>query len=166
MINDLTISVFGRKQLNKVMPLCEALALLQDMDLLHVGELAEKAVAKKAKVSQMGRGNAAYDLANGWEIKHGQSHEKRKAGYESTQRVAYVASLENKDTTLRVIITERKTGILYYFKVPVEAYRKYRGSSISWAFDLDGTPQRQFLGWSTRPNFWDFEVANFQELCS
>ena len=164
MVNDLTLSLFGEQALNKQMSFKDTLTLLQELDLINIGELAEKAIAKKVGVAQMARCNMSHDLENGWEIKHGQSHLQASG----TQRKAYIAGMENKFCTLRVVITELLTGKLYFFKIPYEAYSDYSTSSLSWAFNLDGSPQREFLrpGKSSRPNFWKFEVTSFDELCS
>jgi hypothetical protein len=161
MVNDLTITLFGRSKLNRKMSFRDALSFLQDLDLIDVGELAEKAVAKKTGVGQTTKSHPGCDLVNGWEIKHGQTHLNSKG----TQRRAYVAGMQNKTGTLRIIITERLTGKLYFFKVPHRAYRDYCNSSLQWAFEVDGTPQRRALRAMTRPNYWDYQVESFDELC-
>jgi hypothetical protein len=162
MVNDLTMALFGQELLNTQMSFKDTLALLQKLDLINVGELAEKAISKKIGIDQACKCQSSYDLINGWEIKHGQAHLSSKG----TQRLAFVAGMKNKTSTLRVIITERLTGKLYYFKVPYEAYMKYTNSSLQWAFDTDGTPQRWFKRPNSRPCFWDYEVASFDALCS
>jgi len=164
MVNDLTVTLFGEQALNQKMTFKDTLSLLQELDLINVGELAEKAVAKKTGIKQASRCQTAYDLENGWEIKHGQA----RANGKNTQRNAYVAGMRNKTGTLRVVITELLTGKLYFFKVPFRAYKECRDSSLQWVFETDGSPRRQFIkpGASTRPNFWDYEVASFDELCS
>ena len=164
MVNDLTVTLFGEQALNQKMTFKDTLSLLQELDLINVGELAEKAVAKKTGIEQTNRCHCSYDLINGWEIKHGQARLNRKG----TQRNAYIAGMENKTGLLRVVITELLTGKLYFFKVPYHAYVNCKSSSLSWTFETDGTPRRQFVkpGSSRRPNFWDFEVASFDELCS
>lgn len=162
MVNDLTITLFGHKALNKQMSFKDTLSLLQDLDLIDIGELAEKAVAKKTGVKQTSKCQEGYDLENGWEIKHGQAHLTAKG----TQRNAYIAGMQNKMGTLRIVITERLTGKLYFFKVPFSAYRDYRSSSLQWAFEVDGTPRRIPKAAMSRPCYWDFEVDSFEELCS
>jgi hypothetical protein len=162
LVNDLTVTLFGTQALNQQMSFKDTLTLLQQLDLINVGELAEKAVAKKTGIRQTGRCQQGYDLENGWEIKHGQTHANSKG----TQRKAYIAGMKNKTGTLRVVITERLTGQLYFFKVPFWAYEDYRGSSLYWNFDPAGIPQRQPLAATNRPCYWDFEVGSFDELCS
>jgi hypothetical protein len=162
MVNDLTLALFGEKALDEKITLKQALTMLQELELINIGELAEKAISKKTGIDQVERCFEGCDLVNGWEIKHGQAREQKSG----TVRRAYVSGLENKTTTLRVVITELLTGRLYFFKVPFRAYRDCRGSSINWDFDLDGTPRRQRLREGYRANFWDFEVASFDELCS
>ena len=162
MVNDLTITLFGRQALNKQMSFKDTLSLLQDLDLIDIGELAEKAVAKKTGVKQTSKCQEGYDLENGWEIKHGQAHLNAKG----TQRNAYIAGMQNKTGTLRIVITERLTGKLYFFKVPFKAYRDYCTSSLQWAFEVDGTPRRIPKAAMSRPCYWDYEVNNFNELCS
>jgi hypothetical protein len=162
MVNDLTITLFGHQALNQQMSFKDTLSLLQELDLINIGELAEKAVAKKTGVKQTGKCNPEYDLENGWEIKHGQAHLNAKG----TQRNAYIAGMQNKMGTLRIVITERLTGKLYFFKVPYRAYKDYRTSSLTWAFEVDGTPRRIPKAAMSRPCYWDYEVANFDELCS
>jgi hypothetical protein len=161
MVNELTLAVFGRRNLNKMMPLKEVLQMLQDQDLINVGELAEKAVSKKTGVEQTARCQEGCDLVNGWEIKHAQTHLNSRG----SQRKAYIAGMHNKTELLRVIVTERLTGKLYYFKVPFRAYAEYRTSSLNWCFDNKGNPQRTPLRATYRPNYWDFEVESFDELC-
>jgi len=161
-VNDLTLTLFGEQALNKRMSFKDTLTLLQELDLINVGELAEKAIAKKTGVRQTSRCQQGYDLENGWEIKHGQSHPNKKG----TQRRAYIGGMENKTGTLRIVITERLTGQLYFFKVPFRAYKDYRSSSLNWNFDPDGTPQRVPRAATSRPCYWDFEVSSFDELCS
>lgn len=161
MVNDLTVALFGRTGLNKSMPVKDVLTMLQDLDLLNVGELAEKAIAKKIGVAQAERCNAGSDLVNGWEIKHGQARKVNRGA----RRCAYVAGLKNKHGLLRVVITELLTGRLYFFKIPYSAYQYCVGSTIKFNFDLDGTPRRQQHHTSFRPNFWDYEVESFDNLC-
>jgi hypothetical protein len=162
MVNDLTLALFGPQALDQHMSFKDALTLLQELDLINIGELAEKAVAKKIGVEQTSRCYSAWDLVNGWEIKHGQTH----INDTGTQRRAYIAGMRNKTTTLRVVITERLTGKLYFFKVPFDAYKDYRSSSLQWAFDVDGRPQRKPQRLTCRPNYWNYEVDSFEELCS
>lgn len=161
MVNDLTVTLFGRTGLNKSMPVKDVLAMLQDLDLLNVGELAEKAIAKKIGVAQAGRCTPGSDLVNGWEIKHGQARKVNR----TTRRRAYVAGLENKHETLRVVITELLTGKLYFFKIPYSAYRYCVGSSIHFDFNSQGMPCRHRQREGVRPNFWDYEVESFDRLC-
>ena len=162
MVNDLTVTLFGHQALNQQMSFKDTLALLQDLDLINIGELAEKAVAKKVGVKQTGRCNVGYDLENGWEIKHGQTHLNSRG----TQRKAFIAGMHNKTGTLRVVITERLTGKLYFFKVPHKAYKDYATSSLNWCFDVAGTPQRIPKAATSRPCYWDYEVETFDELAS
>ena len=162
MVNDLTVTLFGRQALNKQMSFKDTLTLLQSLDLIDIGELAEKAVSKKTGIPQAGKCQASHDLVNGWEIKHGQAHLNAKG----TQRNAYIAGMHNKTGTLRIVITERLTGTLYFFKVPFKAYKDYRTSSLQWAFEVDGTPRRIPKAAMSRPCYWDYEVESFDELCS
>lgn len=162
MVNDLTVTLFGHQALNQQMSFKDTLSLLQELDLINVGELAEKAVAKKTGVKQTAKCQEGYDLENGWEIKHGQTHLNARG----TQRKAYIAGMQNKTGTLRIVITERLTGQLYFFKVPFCAYKDYRGSSLNWNFDVNGQPQRESARATTRPNFWEYQVGSFDELCS
>ena len=162
MVNDLTVTLFGHQALNSQMSFKDTLSLLQELDLIDIGELAEKAVAKKTGVKQTSKCQEGYDLENGWEIKHGQAHLNAKG----TQRNAYIAGMQNKTGTLRIVITERLTGTLYFFKVPFKAYKDYRTSSLRWAFEVDGTPRRIPKAAMSRPCYWDFEVGSFEELCS
>jgi len=161
MVNDLTVTLFGHQALNNQMTFKDVLSLLQELDLIDIGELAEKAISKKTGIRQLARCHASADLENGWEIKHGQAHLNKKG----TQRNAYIAGLKNKTETLRVVITERLTGKLYFFKVPYESYKDYKDSSLTWPFNVDGSPKRDSYT-ITRPSYWDFEVADFDELCS
>jgi hypothetical protein len=68
MVNDLTVTLFGHQALNSQMSFKDTLSLLQELDLIDIGELAEKAVAKKTGVKQTSKCQEGYDLENGWEI--------------------------------------------------------------------------------------------------
>jgi hypothetical protein len=161
MVNDLTIAIFG-ENLNVAIPFKDALSILQKLDLIHVGNLAEQAVSRKIGVALSTRCNTGYDLENGWEIKHGQTTQH------SQTRSAWVAGLKNKTGTLRIIITEQITMKQYYFKVPYCAYKDFSNSTLRWSFDLDGTPRKipKRPKLCTRPNYWDYEVESFEKLCS
>lgn len=160
MVNELTLSVFGEEALNKRYTLSRILSILNNANLINIGELAERAVANKAKTTQVARCNQGFDLANGWEIKHGQSNPQK----DSNQRVAYIAGFKNKTTDLRTIITETLTGKLYFFKIPYSYYSTVSAQSIAFQFFSNGTPSR-IRRHSSCYNAWDYEVESFEELC-
>jgi hypothetical protein len=160
MVNELTLSVFGEEALNKQYTLSRILSMLNNANLINIGELAERAVANKAKTTQVARCNQGFDLANGWEIKHGQSNPQK----DSNQRVAYIAGFKNKTTDLRTIITETLTGKLYFFKIPYSYYSKVRAQSIAVQFFSDGRPSR-VRRHSSCYNIWNYEVESFEKLC-
>ena len=160
MVNELTLSVFGEEALNKKYSLSTILSILNNANLINIGELAERAVANKANTTQVSRCNRGFDLDNGWEIKHGQTNPK----YNSNQRVAYIAGFKNKTTDLRTIITETLTGKLYFFKIPYSYYSIVRGQSIAFQFFSDGRPSRIRRDPSCY-NAWDYEIESFKELC-
>lgn len=159
MVNDLTITLFG-DMLNKRMTLKKALSILDDMGLIHIGELAEKAISKKKGVPQLSRCAEGADLEDGTEIKAANSYPTSR----NNGRDACIAGLRNKTTTLHTVIRETLTERCYFFKIPYWAYKDQQGSVLHFPFYADGSPLRNGVK-RTRPNYWDFEIASFDELC-
>jgi hypothetical protein len=160
MVNELTLSVFGEESLKKQYSLSKILSILNDFNLINIGELAERAVANKAKTTQVSRCNQGFDLANGWEIKHGQTNPQKN----SNQRRAYISGFKNKTADLRTIITEKLTGKLYFFKIPYSSYSKVQAESLAVQFFSDGRPSRTRRH-SSCYNVWDYEIKSFEALC-
>ena len=161
MVNELTLSVFGKQTLNKVSKVSDILSMLSEMNLINIGELAEIAVANKVNTKQASRCTEGYDLENGWEIKHGQNYGKP----DSDLRYAYISGFKNKTTDLRTIITETLTGKLYFFKIPYSYYKRVRGMTIAFPFNYRGRP---YISGRSRvyDSIWKYEVKTFEELCS
>lgn len=78
---------------------------------------------------------------------------------------APVSSISGKTGSLRVQIYERKQDKFYYFLIPHDAYKHIpKTSNIEIPFELDGTPRRVPRGRYIQ-NWWNYEVATFDEMC-
>lgn len=158
MNNDLTQTVFG-EQLGYKFTLAETLGFLNKNNLLNIGELAELAISIKSNVAQARACQEGYDLVNGIEIKHGQTHHNPK----KTRMVAWL-SKKNKTGRMLAIVTESVTNKQYYFDIPHSAYSKVRGNAFVISFKLDGTPIKSNRSYYM-PNWWNYEVKDFATLC-
>lgn len=79
---------------------------------------------------------------------------------------APVTNIKNKTGTLRVQVYERKQDKFYYFLIPHWAHEQVgHKSNIEIPFELDGTPRKKPLGRKKLPNWWDFQVNSFVEVC-
>lgn len=160
MVNDLTKTVFG-KDLHKTVTIAEAISLFHTMSLFSIGELAERAISKKSKIAQCGKNNPNSDLVNGLEIKHGMTHPENPKGKTLT---AYL-SKDGKTSHMLGVVTEQVTGKQYFFSIPYSAYKKADANTLAIPFELDGTPRRVPKAVRYLPNWWNYEVKSFNELC-
>jgi hypothetical protein len=160
MKNELTKTVFGNK-LNCTYTLSEAITMLHSMDMFNIGELAERAISKKSKVPQCAKNTPDADLINGKEIKHAQTHPENPQG---NTLPAYITK-RNKQSQILGVVTEQLTGKQYYFNIPFCAYNQASANTLSIPFELDGTPRKEPKAATFLPNWWDYEVKSFSELC-
>ena len=150
MNNALTKAVFGRK-LNKTYTLAEALGMINEMDLLQIGELAELAISAQSGVALCAKNTPDIDTVTGKQIKHAQTHPERgsMSAYFSIKTTAPIL----------LVVTENLTKEQYYFHIPYEYYSEMNGNSIAIPFNPDGSPK-------LTNRWWDHKVNDFNELCA
>jgi len=129
---------------------------LISLGCMQVSTLFEHAVAASAGTTVTSEDT--HDLENGWEIKlasvrwHGKAYG------------APITNISGKTGSIRAQVYERMLDEFYYFVIPHEAYSRVgKNSNIEIPFFDDGTPK---LNYRPRelPNWWDFEVASWNEL--
>ena len=152
MKNVLLETLFGNK-LKKMMTLKEAFDLLNSMDLIAHGELAERAISKKSGVAQCSKNTPGIDLESGKQIKYAQTNYNTQA-YTGTLK-AYI-TIKNHTETILAVVTETVTMKQYFFEFPYESYSDFNGNTFVIPFELDGTPRRH-------NHWWDNEIT-FSEL--
>jgi hypothetical protein len=124
MKNDLTKAVFGNT-LFKTATLSEHLQMLNDMNLLNIGELAEIAISKTSKVDRCAINQEGYDLINGLEIKHAQTHERSAKGNTMSAWI----SIKNKTGDILAVVSESKTKKQYFFNLPYNYYKSFNANA-------------------------------------
>jgi hypothetical protein len=154
MKNDLTKTVFGN-QLNKLLPFHESLRILDEMGLLNIGELAEKAISKKSGVAQCKKLTENIDLVSGVQIKHAKTHLR------GSQEYRYWMATITRNTTAPIlaVITEQCTRKQYFLYIPYSAHKHLQGNTINISFGSDGTKTN--CHWLSR-----HRVSSFKELCA
>lgn len=160
MKNDLTLAIFGKTALSTTGTLAEHISMLNKMNLINVGELAELAISKTSNIERCSPCNPGFDLINGIEIKHGQT---RSVKYNT--RIAYI-SIKNKTGPIYAVVTELLTNKLYYFIFPESYYQQYNGNAFQINFHLSGAPKRFRRSQAASQSPWDYEVSSFKELCT
>lgn len=151
MKNDLTKVVFGNK-LNQTFTLHEILTMIDQMDLLNIGELAEQAISKKSGVAKCKKLTENIDLVSGVQIKHAKTHSRGRYGY-------WQATISRKTTApMLAVITETCTKKQYYLHIPYQAHKHMKGNTINISFGRDGTRLET-------PWLKDYRVNSFKELC-
>ena len=154
MKNDLTKTVFGSR-LNTSLKFHEALSILDEMGLLNIGELAEKAISKKSGVAQCKKLTENIDLVSGVQIKHDNTHLRASQGYR------YLIATISRNTTAPIlsVITEQHTRKQYFLHIPYSAHKHMQGSTINISFGVDGTKTN--CHWLE-----NHRVSSFRELCA
>lgn len=160
MKNDLTKAVFGNA-LSKSATLSEHLQMLNDMNLLNIGELAEIAISKTSKVDRCTVNQEGYDLVNGLEIKHAQTHERSAKGNTMSAWI----SIKNKTGDILAVVSESKTKKQYFFNLPHNYYRSFNANAIGVPFEADGRPRRFQKRSSGFTSPWYYEVSDYKTLC-
>jgi len=148
MKNDLTKSLFGNK-LDKTGTLAEHIQMLNEMNLLNIGELAELAISKKSGVKMCDANTPNIDLVSGKQIKHAQTHFRQGV---------MIATISRRTTaTMLIVITETKTQKQYFLNIPYAAHKHLNAQTISVYFDKNGKPGQS--------QWWKYRVDSFKELC-
>jgi hypothetical protein len=150
MRNDLTQTVFG-DLLNKKFTLADTLAMLDKMDLLQNGQLAELAISKTSGIAMCGKLTKNIDLVTGKQIKHARTH-LRPTG-------SWVATISRNTTApMLVVIAETNTNKNYYLHIPYKAHSHLLGNTIGINFGSDG---------NRLDNHWlsSHKVDNYNEFC-
>jgi len=149
MRNDLTQTVFG-DLLDKRFTLAKVLTMLDKMDLLQNGQLAELAISKTSGVAMCDKLTKNIDLVSGVQIKHARTH-LRPTG-------TWYATVSRKTTApMLVVISESNTGKQYYLHIPYKAHSYMSGNTINISFGKDGT--------SLNSHWLRHRVDSYDKLC-
>ena len=113
MINkDLFTAVFGDTLSNR-MTLAQAIEILDERNLIDIGELAEQAISIKSNIALCSKNTPEIDLVSGKQIKHGRTNP-------ATQNTGLKAfcTIKNHTSTILFVATEIHTKKEYYFVFP------------------------------------------------
>lgn len=149
MRNELTQTVFG-DLLNKKFTLADTLAMLDKMDLLQNGQLAELAISKTSGIAMCGKLTKNIDLVTGKQIKHARTHLRPTGSW-------YATISRNTTAPMLVVISETATGKHYYLNIPYNAHSHMAGNTINISFGRNGT--------SFNSHWWKHKVDSYDELC-
>lgn len=129
--------LFSAYQLNRKMTFLEALMIMWKADLLHTGEMAERACVKQSQ----GRLQKNSKNKKGSDFNDGSEHKYITVGYHSGYKCgrAQITALQNKTGLVRVMVFEPKTATNYYFRVPHRVYSKVASPKVY--FDSQGRPR-------------------------
>lgn len=153
-MNQLYSTLFGQK-LSKQFLLKDAIKLLDEMNLINTGELAELAISKKSQVERCSKNYPKIDLVSGVQIKHGLTNPETKG---NDGRMRAWISIKGQTSIILAVITERLTGKQYFFRLPRKAYQHCQANTIGIPFDQDGSP-------CLRNKWWRYQVSSFETLC-
>jgi hypothetical protein len=158
LVNDLTVSLFGHDMLKKRMTVGKLLRILDNMELLDIGEEAEKAVSAEAKVELCKKNTKGIDTVNGVQIKHVKSRpEPNVTGIRAS------VSPQSSRGPLAVVVTETITDKQYYFWIPLR--EAHKANCIKITFNADGSPRKgKGRCDSYLPDWWKFQVTNWTQL--
>ena len=133
----------------------ETLELLLEDGIIQVSTAFEHALANVG-----GHTVVSYDVSDGSEAK---ISSVRTSGYGKLYG-APIKGVSGKTGLLRIQVYERKQDQFYYFCIPRYAYEHIpRTSNIEIPFELNGTPRKIPLR-SVKRNWWNYEVATFEEM--
>jgi len=159
LINDHTIAIFGREMLKKRMSVGKLLRLLDDMKLLHIGEVAEQAKSKTSGIALCKRNTPGKDFVNGVQCKHVKTWPEPK----HTGIRASLSPTSSKGP-LSVTVTETITDKQWYFWIPLADAQK--AHCIKFTFNADGSPRvGKGRSDSYLPDWWDYKVKDYKTLC-
>ena len=148
MNNALTQTVFG-DLLNKKFTLAYVLSMLDKMDLLQNGQLAELAISKSSGVKLCSKLTKNIDLVSGKQIKHARTHFRDGRWQATISR--------NTTAPMLVVISETNTSEHYYLNIPYKAHSHMSGNTIGISFGEHGT--------SLNSHWWKYRVNSSNELC-
>ena len=139
--------VFSKYKLNKPTTLQKCIEMLWEMNMISVGEMAERAISKNSNLVQNSRGTKGSDFDDMSDSKY-ITVNYYKSAYATL-------CFKHKIGKLRVCCYEPKTKTNYYFIVPHKVYAPYqkKNDSLKVWFDLDGNPRRPSR--NTRVDLWD-----------
>jgi hypothetical protein len=145
-------TIFGQT-LDQKITLAQAIKILEDRNLINIGELAEQAISIGSNIALCSKNTPEIDLVSGKQIKHGRTN----PGTQHTGLKAF-CSIRNHTSTILFVATETHTGKEYYFVFPYSSYYRYHGNTICIPFDWVGEPVRS-------NKWWAYEVESFEKLC-
>jgi hypothetical protein len=150
MSNVLYETIFD-KQLKASMPLAKAIELLDSLNLINIGELAELAISKHSGVDLCTKNTPEIDLVSGKQIKHATVRKPASSDY----YLAYISI--NTTSPILCVITNPILNEQYFLHIPYRAFRHLNGNTINISFGRDGTPRAS--------QWWEYEVESFEKLC-
>ena len=159
LVNDHTIALFGQEMLRKRMSVGKFLRLLDNMELIDIGELAERAKAKTSGVALCKKNTKGIDTVNGVQIKSVKSRpEPNVTGIRAS------VSPQSSRGPLAITVTETITDKQWYFWIPLR--EAHKANCIKITFNADGTPRRgKGRCDSYLPDWWNFKVEDYKTLC-
>jgi hypothetical protein len=124
--------------------------MLDKMDLLQNGQLAELAISKTSGIAMCGKLTKNIDLVTGKQIKHARTHLRPTGSW-------YATISRNTTAPMLVVISETTTGKHYYLNIPYKAHSHMSGNTINISFGRNGT--------SFNSHWWRYKVDSYDELC-
>jgi hypothetical protein len=152
MKNDVLFEAIFGKELQTAMTLERAIRVLNEHNLIDIGELAELAISKKSGVALCGKNAPEVDLVTGKQIKHARTNPHSNSG-----RLLAHVSIKGTTAPILAVVTERKRNKQYFFHIPYRARAHLTGNAIAIPFDDMGYPGSS--------QWWSYEVESFEKLC-
>jgi hypothetical protein len=142
------ISAVFDKKLDEKMTLRECIELLNKLDLINIGEMAEKAVSIKSNIPQCKKNSPDIDLVSGVQIKAARVTTASKG-----HRVAYISIKKVKAPVLALIV-DFDLNREYYYYFPYDSFKYLKGNTIS-------------LSVGNNKSQWNvYGISSFEKLCS
>lgn len=149
--NTLTKAIF-KNRLNAQMSLSDAFDLLNSLNLINIGELAEQAISLTSGVELCSKNTPDVDLVTGKQIKHARVCKSSSSDYYK----AYITI--NTHSDILCVVTNPVTNDQYYLYIPYHAFKHYSANTISISFGKNGDDPRP-------SQWWNYEIDTFEELC-
>lgn len=143
-------TVFGSR-LDKPTTLRDAIELLREEGLLHIGELAERAISKRSGVALCAPMTPNIDTVSGKQIKHATVKKSASSDYYT----AYIT--RNTDAPILCVITNPVLKTQYFLHIPYKAHSHLTGSCFNISFGRNGNPSPS--------KWWKYQVPDFDALC-